>query len=330
MIVKTFETDKIKNTNTNFFLLYGENEGHKSHIISSVLSVGYKENIIRYEENEILNKTDIFAAEVNNKSFFDDKKIIIISRATDRVNKILEEYFDKNLEDTRIIVNAGILDKKSKLRNNFEKKKNLICMPFYSDNNSTLIKLASSFFRDKNISISQETINVFVERCRGNRENLNNELSKIESFTKNKKNISIEDITKLTNLHENYSHSELCDQCLIKNIKKVIQIINENNFSSEDCIAITRIMMTKIKKLLRLKEDNIKEKNLDMVLSNFKPPIFWKDKEIVKSQILKWNTHSLSSFLNELNNLELILKKNSDKSLNILIDFLLTKSKTNN
>ncbi len=203
-------------------------------------------------------------------------------------------------------------------------------MPFYSDNNSTLIKLASSFFRDKNISISQETINVFVERCRGNRENLNNELSKIESFTKNKKNISIEDITKLTNLHENYSHSELCDQCLIKNIKKVIQIINENNFSSEDCIAITRIMMTKIKKLLRLKEDNIKEKNLDMVLSNFKPPIFWKDKEIVKSQILKWNTHSLSSFLNELNNLELILKKNSDKSLNILIDFLLTKSKTNN
>ncbi len=223
MIVKTFEAEKIKNTNTNFFLLYGENEGLKNHVIRNILSVGYKENIIRYDEVDLLSKSDIFAAEVNNKSFFDDKKIIIISRATDKVNKILEEYLDKNFEDIRIIVNAGLLDKKSKLRNNFEKKKNLICMPFYSDNNATLIKLASDFFKSKKLSISQEAMNLFVERCRGNRENLNNELSKIESFVINKKNISFEDISKLTNLSENYSYSELCDQCLVKNIKKVIK-----------------------------------------------------------------------------------------------------------
>ena len=330
MIVKTFEAEKIKNTNTNFFLLYGENEGLKNHVIRNILSVGYKENIIRYDEVDLLSKSDIFAAEVNNKSFFDDKKIIIISRATDKVNKILEEYLDKNFEDIRIIVNAGLLDKKSKLRNNFEKKKNLICMPFYSDNNATLIKLASDFFKSKKLSISQEAMNLFVERCRGNRENLNNELSKIESFVINKKNISFEDISKLTNLSENYSYSELCDQCLVKNIKKVIKIINENNYGSEDCIAITRIMMTKVKRLLKLKENNIKEKNLDIVLSNFKPPIFWKEKEIVKSQVLKWNIETLNILLNQLYDLEMIIKKNNDKSLNILIDFLLTKSKTNN
>ncbi len=330
MIVKTYEVEKIKNTNLNFFLLYGENEGFKNQIIKNFLSADYKENIIRYDENEIISKTDLLAAEITNKSFFSDKKIIIISRATDKVNKILEDYLDKSFNDIRIVINAGILDKRSKLRNIFEKKKNLICMPFYADDNLALTKLASHFFKEKKISISRETINLLVERCRGNRQNLDNELSKIENFSKNKINLSIEDIARLTNLAENYSYSELSDQCLLKNSRKTISILNENNYAKEDCIAITKVMILKTKRLIKLKENNQIEKNIDTVISMFKPPIFWKEKEIVKLQMQNWSLKLISDMLNELNDLELILKKNNENSVNILNDFILSKVSSSN
>ncbi len=330
MILKSYEVEKIKNINLNFYLLYGENEGYKNQIIKNVLSLGFKENIIRYDESNVINNLDDFNSQITNESFFDNKKIIIISRATDKINKVLEDFFDKKFKDIRIVINAGALDKKSKLRIIFEKKKNLVCIPVYSDDNLTLIKLASSFLREKKISISQETINLLVERSRGSRENLNNELSKIESYAKNKKNITIQEISKLTNLSENYSYAELCDQCLAKNLKKTVQILNENSYGSEDCIAITRIFIAKIKRLIKLKESNLIDKNFDKVIANYKPPIFWKEKEIVKTQMQKWNIDSINNLLYELNDLELTLKRNMENSLNILSDFILSKSKANN
>ncbi len=329
MILKSFELEQVKKSNLNFFLIYGENEGLKNEIIKNILINGFKNNIIRYDESEIIKKSDVLSAEVNNKSFFDDKKIIIISRATDKVNQLIESFIDKNYKDIRVVINAGLLDKKSKLRNLFEKKKNLACIPVYADNNLTLGKLAITFFKEKKIPISQETINLLVERCRGNRENLSNELNKIESFLKDKKKINSEELVILTNLAENYSYSELCDVCLAKNQKKTTHILSENNFHNEDCIAIIRILIYKTRRLIKLKEDFLIHNNYDAVIYKAKPPIFWKDKEIVKNQMQKWTLSSIKKFLYELNDLELLIKKNVDNSVNFVLDFILTSIKTN-
>ena len=258
------------------------------------------------------------------------KKIIIITRASEKINKFLEDILDKKIIDIKIIINAGILDKKSKLRSNFEKKENLICIPFYADNNLTLAKLANNFFREKKISISQETVNVLAERCRGDRKNLINELLKIESFSKNKNKITIDEIIKLTNLAENYSFSELVESCLSKNLKKTTNILNENNFTSDDCIAIVRIMLSKAKRLLSLKEANKKNDNIDQIISNFKPTIFWKDKDVVKIQMKNWSLESVYKLIYKINDLELLIKKNNNNSINILNNFILTQARVNN
>ena len=124
-----------------------------------------------------------------------------------------------------------------------------MCVPFYEDNNQTLNILINNFFREKKIPVSQQLINLLVERCRGSRQNLKNELNKIDSYILGKKNINLEQIIKLTNLAENYNVSELIDNCLAKNFKKTVNILNENNFSSEDCILITRTLLNKSKRL---------------------------------------------------------------------------------
>ena len=330
MIIKTYQLEKIRKKYSNFYLLYGENEGYKSQVIKDILTIDFKDNINRYDESEVINNFDNFITQITNKSFFEDKKIIIISRATDKINKFLEDIFSRNIDDVCIVLNAGILDKKSKLRINFEKSENLICIPFYSDDSLTLGKLANNFFREKKILISQETINLLVERCRGDRKNLKNELLKLEIYSKNKKNISSQEIIKLTNLAENYSHSELADSCLSKNLKKVVNILNENNYSSDDCVVILRIMLTKTKRLLKLKEAAKNQNSADSTISSYKPPIFWKDKEIVKQQMKHWSLKRTNELIYKLNEIELIVKKQANNSINILCDFILSQAKINN
>ena len=327
MIIKSFEISKINFNKNNFYLLYGENEGYKNEVIKKHFEKIYPNSIYRHDENQILDDKDEFLNGLLSKSFFDIKKLIIISRVSDKIVDLIEEIISKNIKDITIILSAKILEKKSKLRNFFEKEKKIICVPFYADSDQTLNSIALKFFKEKKISISQQTINLLIERCRGNRENLNNELEKIENFSKSEKKINSDDILKLTNLAENYNATELTDNCLAKNIKKTTNILNENHYSTEDCILITRTLLIKAKRLLKIQEEINSNKNIEEVVANFKPPIFWKDKEIVKKQIANWPLKKIKNMITNINNIELLIKKNSINSLNILSDFIITQTK---
>ena len=325
MIIKSFDLNK-NNFKENFYLLYGENQGYKDQIIKSKFKDKYSECTYSYDENEILNNQESFYNELISKSFFEKEKLIIINRATDKIKDIIEEIIEKNISDLVLVLNSNTLIKKSKLRNLFEKNKHTICVPFYEDNNQTLSAIASLFFREKKISISNQTINLITARSRGDRQNLNNELKKIESFLIDKKKINLEDIIKLTNLAENYNVSELIDSCLSKNKKKTIHILNENNYSLEDCILIIRSMLMKSKRLITLCKKATLTKDIETVLSSFKPPIFWKDKEIVKQQINSWSCENAEKLTYEINEIELLIKKFSASSVNILSDFIIEQA----
>ena len=325
MIIKSFDLNK-NNFKENFYLLYGENQGYKDQIIKSKFKDKYSECTYSYDENEILNNRESFYNELISKSFFEKEKLIIINRATDKIKDIIEEIIEKNISDLVLVLNSNILIKKSKLRNLFEKNKHTICVPFYEDNNQTLSAIASLFFREKKISISKQTINLITARSRGDRQNLNNELKKIESFLIDKKKINLEEIIKLTNLAENYNVSELIDSCLSKNKKKTIHILNENNYSLEDCILIIRSMLMKSKRLITLCKKATLTKDIETVLSSFKPPIFWKDKEIVKQQINSWSCENAEKLTYEINEIELLIKKFSASSVNILSDFIIEQA----
>ena len=330
MILKPYQLSSTNKINSNFFLFYGQNEGHKNEAIEQILKTGFEKNIFRYEEDEIFNNYSNFITELLNKSFFGDKKIIIISRTSEKIYTLIDDIIDKNIEDIKIIINSKPLDKKSKLRSNFEKKKNLICIAFYNDDNTTLANLANKFFLENKIPISREILNLLVERCRGDRINLKNEMSKIESFLKDKKKISVDEILKLTNLAENYSFSELADACLGKNKKKTLLIINENKFSSEDCVTIIRIFLAKAKRIFALKTMENENKNIDECLSKYKPQIFWKDKEVVRQQINNWSLDKIHELIFFINDLELSIKKNNLNSVNLLNDFILTQVQSSN
>ena len=324
MIIKFFELKK-KIKDNKYFLLYGNNEGLIDETITNILKPELPKNLNLYEENEILKDETSFIERLANKSFFDDEKLIIIRRCSDKIYKFIHSIIEKNFKDVFFVLISDNLEKKSKLRSFFEKEKKTICVPFYEDNNQTLNLMANNFFKNKKIKISQENINLLIERSRGDRRNLNNELVKIESFSKNRNKIEYNDILKLTNLAENHNVSELVDNCLAKNKKKTLYILNENNFIQEDLIIILRTFLSKLKRLLKIKAETLKDNNIDKVLSNFKPPIFWKDKEIVKKQAQILEFQKIESLIIKTNNLEYLLKKNPEISHLLVRNFILEK-----
>ena len=330
MIIKSYEIKKINLENNHFILFYGKNEGLKNEATNNLIKT--KHGITRYEEKEILENINDFIESILSKSLFENEKIIIIKRTTDKILRVIDEINSKKVKDLKIIFNSDNLEKKSKLRSLFEKDKKLICVPFYPDTNQTLSKLAYVFFKKKNISTSSSNINLIVNKCNGDRETLLNELEKIEYFSKSGKKITAENIAKLTNLIENHSISELVDNCLVENKKKILNILNENNFNNEDCILITRTFLNKSKKILELSSNFQNNKNIDLTISSAKPPIFWKDKEITKQQIYKWKPEHIKKLIYKLGEIELLIKKNVNNSINIITDFILHQSSltTNN
>ena len=329
MIIKSFEANKINISKNNIILMYGRNDGLKRQLTDKLNS--NFDNIEIYEEKEILDNSNNFLKNIFNKSLFSEKQIFLIKRASDKIHKIIEEIHLKEISDT-IIIHSDNLEKKSKLRSYFEKDKKLICIPFYPDNEQTLSKLAFEFFKKRNIPISQSNINQIVTKSLGDRENLYNELLKIENFSTSGKKLTDNVIKKLINLSENHSISELIDNCLEKNKIKLIKILNENIYSNDDCIIILRTLLNKSKKILILSMEYEKNKNIDLTISTAKPPIFWKDKETTKLQVQNWSPQKLRLLIYKINELELIMKKNFNNSLNLITDFLMAQSasKTNN
>ena len=322
MIIKNFELDKLNSINYNFHLIYGNNEGIKEDIIKNNYLKNFDGELLKYDEHEILGGKDEFLSNLLTKSLFESSKLIIISRGSDKLTSLINEVLENEITETKIIIKCSNLEKKSKLRNLFEKEKKIICTPVYEDDSRSLNSVINIFLRDQKFSLSQEIKNILIERSKGDRINLKNELLKLKNLSVSKNKLSIDDVIKLSNLAENYSVFELSDNYLAKNSKKVSNILNENNYSSEDCILIIRTILNKSKRLLKIRNEVDNNANIDQVLSSFKPPIFWKEKDIVKKQAQSWSTDEVKEIIFKANDLEVLVKKSSVNSMLFVSNFV--------
>tara|TARA_B100000989_G_scaffold236511_1_gene183387 strand:- start:461 stop:1462 length:1002 start_codon:yes stop_codon:yes gene_type:complete len=328
MIVRSYEIPGKKLDQHNFILIYGDNEGLKQEIIDKLKNSFNNANIY-YDEAQVLSNINDFFNNVLNQSLFEKEKTLIINRCSEKILDVMNQILEKNTSEVKIILNAGLLEKRSKLRMTYEKNKKLVIIPTYKDTSQTLIEITRKFFNNYKISLSQETINLLVNRCNGNRGHLKSELDKILLYMHEKRTISTEEIYKLTNLSENYSINELVNNSLSKNIKKTSEIMSESNYRTEDAILILRVFLQKTKKLMELLEKLDDKKNIDSLIDSSKPPIFWKDKPVVKKQLEMWSLKKIRELIDKINQTELNFKKNNQSGLLFVFDFIFEVSSDN-
>jgi len=326
MIIKSYEVKKKSNLiNNNFFLLYGENLGLKKDIRNFITSeIKQKDNnieIVNLYESEIINNEENFFSLAYTGSLFGSKKIITIYEATDKLQKRINDIYDKYPDNIFFIIFSEILDTKSKLRTFFEKNEKTICIPCYLDSEKDLEFIAQSELKKNNIKLSWEAINLLVGKANSDRNNLRNEIEKIKCYAINKKNIEIEEIRNLINFSGDYKSDILVNECLCGNISEYKKIISELYISTINQILLLRILGNKIHRLLKIKEQENISNNLDNIINNSKPKIFWKEKPLVKKQLLIWNLDDLKKIINDINDTEILCKKNPKISNSIFFNF---------
>ena len=326
MIVKSYEIQKkLDLSKYNFFLLYGENIGLKKDLKELIKKkINQKDTnteLLNLYEDEIINNEENFFNSIYSGSLFSSEKIIIINNGTDKITKQLEDILTKYPENIYLIIYSGILEKKSKLRNLFEKNIKTICVPCYLDNIKDLEIIALNELKKNNISISKESINLLIEKSNNDRENLKNEIEKIKSFALNKKNIKTEEIRSLINFSGEYKTDELINECLCGNIFQYKKIFSELYVNTINQIYLLRILSGKIRRLLDMKKLEKNHSNLDNLLNSSKPPIFWKEKPLLKKQLKIWNSNDLKTIVGEINDTELLCKKNPQIAKIIFFNF---------
>tara|TARA_B100000965_G_scaffold385085_1_gene385981 strand:+ start:1430 stop:2425 length:996 start_codon:yes stop_codon:yes gene_type:complete len=328
MIIKSFNLNDLKKIESNFFLFYGQNEGQKEEAVYNYFLKNFKGEVIKYDENQILENKELFFEICLNESLFESNKIIQVNRVTSKLHDIIKDLIDKKIYNKKIILKSELLEKQSKIRKLFEKEQNLVCVAFYQDKSASLVRIANDLFKKNNISISSENVNLIVENCSGDRKNLQNEMNKILNFCYNKNKITKDEILKLINVYEDENFFELIDQCLAKNHNKVCKIINNNSFNKTDSIILIRSFLSRLKRLIELKKLLKETGSIENTINNFRPPIFWKDKEIVKKQVEIWTLSEIYNLLEEITILEVGLKKNYEFSNNLIFDVILSTSNT--
>ena len=329
MIIKSYEVQKNQPNlfKYNFFLLYGENFGLKKDLKDIIkLAIGQKNEsleILSIYESEIIDDEENFYNSIYSGSLFSNKKIIIISEATDKIIKKINNIYESNAENVFLIIISGILERKSKLRDFFETNKKTICIPCYLDSPKDLEIIAKSEFRKNNMSLSSEVINLLIEKSNCDRGNLKNEIEKIKAYLLNKKSIELREIKSLINFSGDYKSDILVNECLCGNILQYKKIISELYMNTVNQILLLRILSNKVQRLLNIKKQEEKSNNIEDIINTSKPPIFWKEKSIVKKQLSIWNLDDLKKIISEINNTEYLCKKNSQVSKAIFFNFFL-------
>ena len=322
MIIKSFELQKKINKDINFYLLYGVNSGLIEESIENILKPTFSKNVYNFEELQIIKKSDEFKELIYNKSFFEEEKLLIINRATEKIFPIINEIINTKIDKVKIIIKANILEKKSKLRNLFEKNKKTIIVAYYEDNYRTLLNFIENFLVKERIRISKESINELINKSMGDRLNLINELNKISLLGHKNKQINNETISKLTNSSGEYNISELVDQCLAKNKRQTMHILNENGVNDENNLIIIKTFLSKLKRLKKIKTELEKYNNIDTILNSYKPLIFWKEKDLIKKQLSCWSLDQIRSSMQKINNLEWECKKYPQISKGLLQNYI--------
>ena len=306
--------------NCKIILFYGENQGLKEEFKKNIKEANKNNEKLNLLQDEIIKNENLLINEISNKSLFNDKKIIFIDQVNEKILNIIEKMAE-DVSDEKIVIFAGNLDKKSKLRSYFEKSKLCGIVACYQDNEITIKKIITNKLSDYQ-GLSTQVINFIIQNTGLDRSKVNNEIEKIKSCFLEKK-INLEKIDLLLNIKTNDDFNKLKDEALKGNKIKTNKLLADTVFEPENNIYYLNSINQRINKLYEIEKMKQNNSNTEILLSSLKPPIFWKDKPVLIEQTNKWNKNKIKKALEKTYTVELQIKTGSAIKNDLLIKNLM-------
>ena len=322
MIFKSYilEQNQQKIEDSKMFLFYGENNGLKKEFKETIKKKKIEKEVLNLFQSEILKNKNILTNEITNKSLFGKKKIICINDSDDKIFELIEEI-DTYLDEDKIYIFSDILDKKSKLRNYFEKSKVYGITACYQDNEITIKNIITQKLSGYS-GLTTQVVNFICQNSGLDRSKLNNEIEKITSFFSDKK-IDLKALDQLLNIRTNENFNYLKDEALNGNKINTNRLLADTIFEPESNIYYLNSINQRINKLDEINNLKKNNSNIEALVSNLKPPVFWKDKTILIDQAKKWNKIKIKFAMNKAYDAELKIKSNSFLRKDIILKQLI-------
>ena len=319
MIYKSYLIEQNFSINENLTLFYGENLGLKNLFQKKIKEQNKDSEIISYNQEDILKDENQIYNEILNRSLFNAKKIFLVNGVSDKIIDQIQKI-EKIIDDRKIFFFSDILEKKSKLRNYFEKSANAAIVACYNDNEIAIKKIIQEQLKGFN-NLTNQTINLILNSSGLDRVKVDNEIQKIVTCFINKE-IDQTKLETLLNIRENEDFNVLKDQAFIGNKIATNKFMSNTFIEPEKNIMYLNIINQRLNKLLEI--DKItKNGRTEEAVNSIKPPIFWKDKATIILQAQKWNKTKINSILEGTFNLEILFKSNSQINQTILLKKLL-------
>jgi DNA polymerase III subunit delta len=327
MIFKSFGLNFKDLLKQNFILLYGENLSLISEIETKI-TLEAKNNlnlsIKRYQEEYLLQNPEVFDQLINSDSLFDEKELTIIGKSTDKILDMLNENSAK-INEKKLVFLSDSLTKKSKLRSLAESSMNFACIACYTDTQEQLQAILAQKLKDNKVVVSREFVSSIFEINSLNRQDINDAIDKIQLIKKSSElnEETLKDIFHSSTESDNF---EIINFCLLgdkKNINKTLVNIYAQGINFNEILSVLKY---KVNKLIEILESNTNNTNIGQLVDAYKPPIFWKEKNIVKEQLKRWSKLELDRLMDIIFETETSCKKNYEISTTILQQFIVSTS----
>ena len=323
MILKSYIVERNIKTLSSYqsTLMYGENIGLKEDVKNQLKQFYSDYEYINLFEDEIVKNKNLLFNHINNSSLFTEKKIIFIQEATDKIFPQISEILDNKLNNIKIYIMAGTLDKKSKTRSYFEKSKDNAIFACYQDTEKTLINYINGKLK-KHKGVTPSIINEIMLNSNFDRKIIKNEIKKITDYFVNSV-LNQEKIRVLLNIKSNSEFNELRDAALMGEKVKINKLLGEVEFSQENLFYYLNSISLRIMSLIEIHKINKTMNNLEDSIDQMKPKVFWKDKPNYTKQLVRWKSDKLIEIFNHINKIEILMKKNGDIKNDILLKNLM-------
>ena len=266
MIYKSYLIEEnINLINKNLFLFYGENLGLKEELKKKIKFENKNAEIINFIQDDIFKNEETFFNEIFNDSLFQNEKIYFINNANDKILNLVENIENK-IDDIKIFIFSDILDKRSKLRNYFEKSEKAGVAACYADNEVTIRKKIQEKLKGFK-GLSAENINIIINSCGLDRIKLNNEINKIITYFLDKK-LESDKLEILLDLKINDDFNLLKDEALNGNKLKTNKLLSDTVIETEKNVLYLNIInqrLNKIAEVIEMSKNNNLEKAVTLI-----------------------------------------------------------------
>ena len=315
MIYKSYLIEKnINSIKENVILFYGENYGIKKDFREKIRKTNKDSEFLLFDQKNILENSSILYNELYNTSLFEKNKVLFLENVNDRILDVIQDVH-LNLDNQKIYLFSDILEKKSKLRNFFEKSDKCAVIPCYIDNEVTIKNLILEKLKGYD-GLTAYNLNLILNHVSLDRIKLNNEIEKIIAYFIDKK-LKTRELSILLDVNLIDDFNFLKDEALSGNKEKTNDLLSDTVLEDEKAVYYLTLINQRLNKLYQIKKS--KDLNLETAINKLKPPIFWKDKPRLMIQAKKWDEKRLKRVLEKTYNIEKMIKTNSFLNKQIIL-----------